>query len=56
MEHPGMDLAGASLLAGYFHLVVRRRFGLLGFEYFGGYVARQLGSQLRQRKRPTKGE
>jgi hypothetical protein len=56
MEYPGVDLAGTSFLAGYFYLVVCWRFGLLGFEYFGGYVARRLGSQLRQRKRPTKGE
>jgi len=51
-----MDIAGNSFLVGNQHLVVRRRFGFLGFEHLGRYVAYRLGSQLRQRKRPTKGE
>ena len=54
VEYSSMGFTGASLLAGYFHLVVRRRFGFLGPEHFDGYVARRMGSQLRQRKRPAK--
>ena len=47
-SHTGMDIAGTSLLAGYFYLVVCGRLGLLDLEHFGRYVAHRLGCTLRR--------
>ncbi len=48
VEHSSLDIAGASLLARHFYLVVRGRYGLLDLKHFGGYVACWLGCKLRQ--------
>ena len=49
-----MDPSGPPLLAGYFHPMVLGRFGLLGLEHFGGYVAHWLGGDQKDPPKENK--